>query len=90
MKKSKNKNPITEKNELDIVINGSFGLHSNTKNDVIKAKIQLEKVKEIEHQKIQKGFVWVKKEKTSKLIHPSKLNIYKIDGWNKLKINKKQ
>jgi hypothetical protein len=90
MKKSKNKNPITEKNELDIVINGSSGLHLNAKNDIDKAKFQLEKVKEIELEKIEKGFIWVKKEKTSKLIHPSKLKMYKTDGWNKLKTNKKQ
>jgi hypothetical protein len=66
---------------LSQVVAQTEGLHANTKMDVQKAKIQLEKVKELEAEKLSKGFIWVTKEKISKLVHPDKAKQLTKDGW---------
>jgi hypothetical protein len=88
-KKLKEKQPINELNEMDILVRGANGLHLNTNKDVEKAKIQLEKVKEIESERIKNGFIWVSSGKTSKLVNPDKAKLLLKEGWKKLKIKRK-
>jgi hypothetical protein len=88
-KKLKEKQPINELNEMDILVRGTNGLHLNTNKDVEKAKIQLEKVKEIESERIKNGFIWVSSGKTSKLVNPDKAKLLLKEGWKKLKIKRK-
>jgi hypothetical protein len=88
-KKLKEKQPINELNEIDILVRGTNGLHLNTSKDVEKAKIQLEKVKELESEKIANGYIWLTFEKTSKLGHPNNVKELIKQGWKKLKIKRK-
>lgn len=89
MAKLKDKKPTNELNELDILTHGTNGLHLNTNKDVEKAKIQLEKVKEIEADRIANGWIWLSNDKTSKLVHPDRVKQLQKEGWKKLKVKRK-
>lgn len=45
----------------------------------------LDACKCLEHEKIAKGYIWVTNGKTSKLIHPDKLESSFVDGFSKSK-----
>lgn len=77
------KSPLIEE---DIDSNKIDGL-SATKKEKIKANKALEVAKEIE-QTSHKNYVWIFKDKTSKLVNPKKVRKYLKEGWRKLKTNK--
>lgn len=77
----KNKTILPKIHELK---NNTIG---NLENDKAREKAMgiLEAVKQNEKDKIKKGFVWVIKDKISKLVSPDKLKQCKIDGFKPIK-----
>lgn len=51
------------------------------------AEFVLPIAKQVENAQLQNGFKWICNEKTSKLVHPSKLEQYISDGWKLTKID---
>jgi len=45
----------------------------------------LKRGREVESERISQGFVWLKKEKTSRQVHPSKVAKLLSEGWKKTK-----
>lgn len=60
-------------------------LFNNNKKHLEKAKQQLELAKEIELEKIAKGYQFMRKEKIAKLVHPDRIAVLQKDGWKLLK-----
>lgn len=59
------------------------------KEKAVKARKILEIAKNVEAEKIKKGFIWIIKGKECKLVNPEKINIYKDSGWEIIKKSKK-
>lgn len=53
---------------------------NNSKKDLEKAKNNLSTAKMIEQIRLKNGFVWITKDKTSKLVSPNRLKYYLSDG----------
>lgn len=73
MKSGKEK-PITKQGDNNVG-------NAITRNLRDKAKTILPNAKQIEQDKSKKGWVWLKLGKTSKQVHPSKVNALKAQGW---------
>lgn len=60
-------------------------LFNNNRKHIEQAKKQLVIAKEMEQEKIKKGFKYMLKEKTSKLVDPNMFASMKKDGWRFVK-----
>ena len=59
-------------------------LFNNNKKHLENAKKQLSIAHEIEKNKIENGYRYMRKEKTAKLVHPDKIKELSKDGWKLL------
>lgn len=75
---------INHDTEDAIIMRASDGLTNNDKILRQKAKVLVEKAKEADSEKIKKGYRWLKKLKTSKLVHPDNIKSHLADGWEKV------
>ena len=64
---------------LNSINSNKNSIKANPKEQVDKAKSNLQKAKEVESNKTD--HVWITKEKTSKFIHKDKLQELLLDGW---------
>ena len=74
MKKKETKKP-------PIFDNNQTGEKESIKNRKL-ANEALKDAKKLEKTFLKSGYIWVKKDKIAKLIHPNKLNEYKEQGYN--------
>lgn len=57
---------------------------NNSKKELEKANNALSVAKKVELMLIEKGYLWITKYKTSKLVSPDRAKLYFKDGWSKL------
>ena len=60
-------------------------IKNNSKKEHQKAKNNLMLCKEQEKEKLLKGFIWMIKDKVTKLVHPDKVSLELSNGFKKLK-----
>lgn len=77
MSKEKQGKPETV---ADLIRGNAIG-NTYLRKNKIQAERVLEGVRLSDGEKLSKGYRWMCKEKTSRLVHPDNLNRYEVDGW---------
>ena len=77
-KTNKSQKIIVEETELQYQ-----AIANNSKKELEKSRKALLDAKKVEQELIERGYIWIYKEKTSKLVRPDRVKLYFEDGWKK-------
>lgn len=65
---------------IDNIDGGRYGIQQHLQNVAV-AKTKIPEAAKIEREKLDAGFKWLVKDKTSKLVHPDNIEKNLRDGW---------
>jgi hypothetical protein len=78
---TKRPKPVTDKTERNIITKGGDCLKNNSAQLVEKGKEVINEALSQEEEKIKKGFRWMSKNSSKKLVSPNRIELNLKEGW---------